>query len=52
MKKLDPKACKQKSKTASTLGLEGVNVQTAPLVLNSVRIRSLVKQTHDHRDLG
>jgi hypothetical protein len=27
-----------------------VNAQTAPLVLNSFRSRSLANQTHNHRD--
>ena len=41
-----------RNKTASTLGLGAVNAQTAPLVLNSYRSRSLANQTHDHRDWG
>jgi hypothetical protein len=42
----------KRDNTASTLGLGAVNAQTAPLVLNSFRSRSLANQTHDHRDWG
>ena len=45
------KALKNKT-TASILGLGAVNAQTALLVLNSFRSRSLAYQTHDHRDWG
>ena len=40
------------TQTASILGLGAVNAETAPLVLNSFRSRSLANETHDHRDRG
>jgi hypothetical protein len=40
----------EQKETARLQPFGWVNAQTAPLVLNSFRNRSLANQTHDHRD--